>query len=143
MKMNRVTRSEFNKLMTIPEAKQIYEAKLVQLKLLFMNKIRIEERQEPQPQESTNVEPVYPASNIIPLPVHVNSRRTEAKKREKISKSLPQAIKIVDASGYKDENEEEQLKIFKHYFENHPALRKAVLDDFFLKILPYSNINLS
>jgi len=140
MKGKGVTRNEFSKLMAIPEAKQLYEAKLLQIKLLFKDQLQLQESPGPQ-------EPVEPgSSNIIPFPVQVNVNAnapgTAAKKQEQHRSRQKNIIKIVDASRYRDEDEEKQVEIFMDYFKNHPALRKALLDEFFLRILPYSNIEL-
>jgi hypothetical protein len=120
MKIKGVSRSEFNRLMAIPEAKEIYEAKMIQLKMLF--KDRIEETGETG------------SGTVVRLPT---GRRRPARKKKTDPGS---AAQIVDASGYKREDEEDQVKRFLDYFENHPAVRQSVLENFYLKILPYTAV---
>lgn len=133
--MKGVTRSEFNKLMAIPEAKAIYEAKVLQLKCLFNDKL-----QEQELPETVEFEPDL--SNIIPFPVQGTDGKKQSRQKKKNTESGQEdIIKIVDASRYRNEDEGEQARIFMDYFENHPTIRRVVLDEFFLRILPYSNIN--
>jgi hypothetical protein len=139
--MNRLTRKEMNQLMTIPEVREIIEAKFAELRLLFTDKLREPEADEPEIIFTGN------PSNIIrfPLPrgTGENSDGNPAphglpgkNQRE----SLQHLIKIVDASSYRKQPENEQVKILMRYFRDHRAIRKAVLDEFFLRILPYSDI---
>ena len=130
--MKGISRSEMNQLMAIPEARQIIDAKFVELRLIFRNKLK--GNNEPPPDLE-----VLMSSNIIRLPV---SRRKSLKKDStpvRTGSSTPGKVKIVDASRYRNAPESEQVKTFMDYFKNHPVLRKAVLDEFFLRILPYSN----
>ncbi|NIM14967.1 MAG: hypothetical protein GTO45_23625 [Candidatus Aminicenantes bacterium] len=137
----RVTRTEMNRLMAIPEVRQIIEAKFAELRLLFKDKL-----QEPDELElafSDN------NSNIIRFPLlEVIGAGSEMKPKpqdlqgKNQRENMGNLIKIVDASRYRSEPEEEQVNIFMEYFENHKVIRKAVLDEFFLRILPYSDIGI-
>jgi hypothetical protein len=107
--------------MAIPEARSIYEAKLLQLKLLFEDRLK----KTTKPDDS----------NVIPMPFHrVDSNAEET------SPPPGTLTTIVDASGFIGEEEAEQVKWFMDYFESHKHIRKAVLDHFFLKILPYTAV---
>jgi hypothetical protein len=132
--------------MAIPEVQQIIEAKFVELRLIFKDKIRQGSEQEQIPEEPKT-------SNIIRFPlshkkIADENTTTIANTAENIdgtngtnSDSTGAAIlKIVDASGYRYTPEEEQVKTFMDYFNNHQLLRRAILDEFFLRVLPYSNI---
>jgi len=144
--MKGISRCQMNQLMAIPEVQQIIEAKFLELRLIFKNKLN----QDPQ-QEQNQEEPK--TSNIIRFP------RAHQKNLDENTSTISSAadnndgtdgtdsesdraaiIKIVDASGYRYTPEEEQVKIFMDYFNNHRLLRRAILDEFFLRILPYSNL---
>ncbi|UCH94992.1 MAG: hypothetical protein JSV88_32715 [Candidatus Aminicenantes bacterium] len=134
--MKGISRSEINRLMAIPEVQQIIAAKFVELRLIFKNKLK--ESAENQWEESET-------SNIIRFPIpfkNIPEKETSSSSSSIADDSVSTStiIKIVDASGYRYAPEEEQVRIFMDYFKNHQALRKTVLDDFFLRILPYSNI---
>lgn len=127
----RVSRTEMNRLMTIPEIRQIIEAKFAELRLLFKDKLQ--EPDEPEFDSFDN------NSNIIRFPqFKVTGAGSEMKKPQ--DEHMGNLIKIVDASRYRSEPEEEQVNIFMKYFRNHKVIRKAVLDEFFLRILPYSDM---
>ena len=144
--MKGISRCQINQLMSIPEVQEIIEAKFVELRLIFKDKLKQGPEQEKKAEESKT-------SNIIRFP------RPHKKKLEKNTCTISSTannvdgitgkdsdsngapiIKIVDASGYRYTPEEEQVKIFMDYFSNHRLLRRAILDEFFLRILPYSNI---
>jgi len=144
--MTGISRCQMNQLMTIPEVQQIIAAKFLELRLVFNNKLNQDPQQEQNPEEAK-------ASNIIRFP------RPHQKNLDEITSTISNAadnndrtngtgsdssraaiIKIVDASGYRYTPEEEQVKIFMDYFNNHRLLRRAILDEFFLRILPYSNL---
>lgn len=144
--MKGISRCQINQLMTIPEVQQIIEAKFVELRLVFKNKLNQSQQQGQNPEEAT-------ISNIIRFPrshqknldenasgissTVNNNQETNGTYRDSSGAAI---IKIVDASGYRCTPEEEQVKIFMDYFNNHRLLRRAILDEFFLRILPYSNI---
>ena len=144
--MTGISRCQMNQLMTIPEVQQIIEAKFLELRLIFKNKLNQDPQQEQNPEEPKT-------SNIIRFP------RAHQKNLDENTSTISSAadnndgtdgtdsesdraaiIKIVDASGYRYTPEEEQVKIFMDYFNNHRLLRRAILDEFFLRILPYSNL---
>jgi hypothetical protein len=136
-----VSRTEMNRLMAIPEVRQIIEAKFAELLLLFNDELQ--ELIEPEFTFSDNnsniiqfplLEVIGAGSNMKPKP-----QKLRGKKQREIMRNL---IKIVDASRYRNEPEEEQVNIFLEYFLNHTVVRKAVLNEFFLRILPYSNIGI-
>lgn len=144
--MKGISRCQMNQLMAIPEVQQIIEAKFVELRLIFKDKLK----QYPE-QEQNQEEPK--SSNIIrfPLPHKKNldentstiintANNIDGTNGTDSDSSGAAIIKIVDASGYRYTPEEEQVKIFMDYFNNHRLLRRAILDEFFLRILPYSNI---
>ena len=144
--MKAISRCEMNRLMAIPEVQQIIEAKFVELRLIFKDKLK----QGPE-QEQNQEEPK--SSNIIrfPLPhkktldentstIINTANNIDGTNGSDCDSSGAAIIKIVDASGYRYTPEEEQVKIFMDYFNNHRLLRRAILDEFFLRILPYSNI---
>jgi hypothetical protein len=144
--MKGISRCQMNQLMTIPEVQQIIEAKFVELRLIFKNKLKQGPQQEQNPEEPK-------ASNIIKFPrshqknfdENPSTRSSAANHNDETNttdsdSSGAAIIKIVDASGYRYTPEEEQIKIFMDYFNNHRLLRRAILDEFFLRILPYSNI---
>ncbi len=112
-----ITRTEFNKLMSIPEARIVFNAKLVQLKLTF--------KDWKLPKGSSNVS----------LPTVESEAEGEGFHYS--------CTKIIDASHYQEEGEAEQVKTFLEYFEKHREIRKTVLDSFFLKILPYISMNVT
>jgi hypothetical protein len=135
-----------NQLMTIPEVQQIIDAKFVELGLIFKDKLKKGPEQEQSPGEPKT-------SNIIRFPLP--HKKIPAENTSAITNSANNIngtngtqsdssgaaiIKIVDASGYRYTPEEEQVKIFMDYFNNHRLLRRAILDEFFLRLLPYSNI---
>jgi hypothetical protein len=135
----RVTRTEMNRLMTIPGVRQIIEAKFAELRLLFKDKLQ-------EPGEETFAFPEN-NSNIIQFPlleVIGAGSKMKPKAQNLPGKNQPEnignLIKIVDASRYRSEPEEEQVNMFMEYFRNHRVVRQAVLDEFFLRILPYSDI---
>lgn len=137
----RVSRTEMNRLMAIPEIRQIIEAKFAELRLLFKDKLQ--EPAEPEFAFSEN------NSNIIQFPLlEVIGSGSEMKPKpqdlqgKNQRENIGNLIKIVDASRYRNEPEEEQVNIFMDYFRNHTVVRKAVLDEFFLRILPYSDIGI-
>jgi hypothetical protein len=132
--------------MTIPEVQQIIEAKFVELRLIFTDKLKKGPEPEQNPEESKT-------SNIIrfPLPhkkildkntstITTTAINIDGTNGSETDGSGAAIIKIVDASGHRYTPEEEQVKIFMDYFNNHRLLRRAILDDFFLRVLPYSNI---
>ncbi len=144
--MTGISRCQMNQLMTIPEVQQIIAAKFLELHLVFKNKLNQDPQQEQNPEEPKT-------SNIIRFP------RSHQKNFDEITSTISSAadnndgtngtgsdsiraaiIKIVDASGYRYTPEEEQVKIFMDYFNNHRLLRRAILDEFFLRLLPYSNL---
>jgi hypothetical protein len=144
--MKGISRCQMNQLMTIPEVQQIIEAKFVELRLIFKNKLKQGPQQEQNPEEPK-------ASNMIKFPrshqknfdENPSTRSSAANHNDETNttdsdSSGAAIIKIVDASGYRYTPEEEQIKIFMDYFNNHRLLRRAILDEFFLRILPYSNI---
>jgi hypothetical protein len=144
--MKGISRCQMNQLMTIPEVQQIIEAKFVELRLIFKNKLKPGPQQEQNPEEPK-------ASNIIRLPrrnqqnldenpstINCAANNSDGTYRTDSDSSGAAIIKIVDASGFRCTPEEEQVKIFMDYFNNHRLLRRAILDEFFLRILPYSNI---
>jgi hypothetical protein len=133
-----------NQLMAIPEVQQIIEAKFVELGLVLKNKLKPGQEQE---QEQPPGEPK--TSNIIQFPLphkkypeekENTANNIDGTNRTESGTSQPTIINIVDASGYRYTPEEEQVKIFMDYFNNHQMLRRAILDEFFLRILPYSNL---
>jgi hypothetical protein len=132
--------------MAIPEVQQIIEAKFVELRLIFKDKLKQDPEQEQHPEEPRT-------SNIIRFPL-AQQKTPDGNTSTIIDSDNPidgsngtdsdssgaTIIKIVDASGYRYTPEEEQVKIFMDYFRSHRLLRRAILDEFFLRILPYSNI---
>jgi hypothetical protein len=144
--MKGISRCQMNQLMVIPEVQQIIEAKFVELRLIFKDRLKQGREQEQNPEEPKT-------SNIIRFPLankknmdEDTSTTTNAANNidgtnvSDCSSSGATIIKIVDASVYRCSPEEEQVKIFMDYFSNHRLLRRAILDEFFLRILPYSNI---
>ncbi len=119
MNLSRITRKEFNRLMEIPEAREIYEANMLQLKLTF--KHRMEHPGAPDP------------SNLIYLDVENRGPTTTKKKN---------STRIVDTENFRNKEEEDQINTFMEYFNNHPFLRKAILDEFFLRILPFNAMDI-
>ena len=119
MEHSRLTRSEFNRLMEIPEAREIYESNMLQLKLIF--KLRMENPGEPDP------------SNLIYMDVGNRGPTTQEKKSP---------TRIVDTENFRSKKEEEQIKTFMEYFSNHPTLRKTILNEFFLRILPFASMDI-
>jgi len=145
MKMNgtanskRVTRTEMNRLMTIPEVRQIIEGKFAELRLLFKDKLQGAE--EPEFAFTDN------NSNIIRFPLLLGTGaesemkpRPRGRQEKNPQETTGNLIKIVDATRYRSEPEGEQVNIFMKYFQGRKVIRKAVLDEFFLRILPYSDI---
>lgn len=135
----RVSRAEMNRLMAIPEIRQIIEAKFAELRLLFKDKLQ--EPDEPEFDSFDN------NSNIIQFPllevIGAGSKmkpKAQNLRGKNQRENMENLIKIVDASRYRNEPEEEQVNIFMEYFRNHTVVRKAVLDEFFLRILPYSDM---
>jgi len=112
--MRGITTSEFCRLLAIPEAVEIYESKVLQLKLAFRKTLELSPDKTDQGS--------------------LNCRQWEEKCHS------PFHTQIIDPAGYRDEAEVEQVRVFMDYFENHPDIRKVVLDEFFLKILPYAAI---
>lgn len=144
--MKGISRCQMNQLMSIPEVQQIIEAKYVELRLIFKDKLKQDPEQEQNPEDPKT-------SNIIRFPLphkktldENTSTITNAANNingtngSDCNRSGAAIVKIVDASGYRCTPEEEQVKIFMDYFSNHRLLRRAILDEFFLRILPYSNI---
>lgn len=145
--MKEISRYQMSRLMSIPEAKQVIEAKLVELRLAFKDKLE----QGPEPEQYLE-NPKAP--NIIRFPAPHKKNPADDSNTAAINNGAGHIdgtghsdgsggaafIKIVDASGYRCTTEEEQVKIFMNYFRSHGHLRRAVLDEFFLRILPYSNI---
>lgn len=146
--MKGISRCLINQLMSLPEVQQIIEAKFVELRLIFKNKLEKSQKHEQKPEEPKT-------SNIIRFPrLHQKildedenkatmtnaANNTDGSNKTDSDSSGAAIIKIVDASGYRYTTEEEQVKIFMDYFSNHRLLRRAILDEFFLRILPYSNI---
>jgi hypothetical protein len=124
MKINGITRSEFKRLMSIPEAKSIFDAQVVQLKLLFKEKLQQQE------------EPNY--SNLIQFPVKNHLKVLEPHQDQESPKK--NVTTIVDADCYLENEESEQIKIFMDYFDSHKQIRKTLLEYFFLRLLPYSAV---
>ncbi|MCP5046735.1 MAG: hypothetical protein GY940_06160 [bacterium] len=135
MKTRRLSRTQFNRLLSIPEAKEIYDAQMLQLKLLF--KDRLEESVEPEP-DSSNIILLPMRSHRDPNAGH-NARSATVSIRQNRQENLENIThtRIVDTGGYRGEREEEQIQIFLDYFDHSPAIRKIILDNFFLRILPY------
>ena len=144
--MKGISRCQINQLMAIPEVQQIIEAKFVELRLIFKDKLKKGPEYEQKPEEPKT-------SNIIRFPrphqktldentatITNAANNTDGNNKANSDSSGAAIIKIVDASGYRYTPEEEQVKIFMDYFSNHRLLRRAILDEFFLRILPYSNI---
>jgi len=134
-----------NQLMNIPEVQEIIEAKFVELRLIFKNKLKQDPRQEQYPGEPTTSNIIrFPRSHQKKIDENPSTLSGAASNYDESSRADSSSgaaiIKIVDASGYRYTPEEEQVKIFMDYFNNHRLLRRAVLDEFFLRILPYSNI---
>ena len=125
MKIKGLSRSDFNRLMAIPEAREIYEARIAELKLMFKKQLALEESA------------LEMTSNLVRLPIR------RGPKPGKTKTPATTGSRIIDASRFKRENEEEQVKIFLDYFERHPAVRQSVLDNFFLKILPYTAVDVT
>jgi len=129
----RVTRTEMNRLMTIPEVRQIIEGKFAELRLLFKDKLQGAEEPEFVFTDKN--------SNIIRFPL-LQGTGAGSELEKKPPETKGNLIKIVDASRYRSEPEEEQVNIFMKYFHDRKVIRKAVLDEFFLRILPYSDIGI-
>jgi hypothetical protein len=144
-----VTRTEMNRLMEIPEVREIIEAKFAELRLYFKDRLQ-EQKQEQKQEQDGWWEGASSTSNIIRLPLphgtggpegDVNPKAPDKHENSR-SDNGENLIKIVDSSRYRGEPEDEQVKIFLDYFKNHRVIRSAVLDEFFLRILPYSNIDI-
>ena len=135
--MKGMLRSEMSQLMAIPEVRQIIEAKFVELRLIFKHKLREQAEQGFQGSEGSNIIRFPHAGDFAPGR-EPSSPGCDCNTNAGIG---PAIIKIVDASRFKYAPEEERVKIFMDYFKNHCALRKAMLDEFFLRILPYSEID--
>jgi len=118
-----ISRTSINRLMMIPEARQIINAKFAELHLMFRERLSEIDSQE--------------YFNIIYFP---GTEASATDNTEETCSQVQSMVKIVDALDYQKENEEEQVKVFLNYFKNHGAIRRAVLDNFYLRILPYSNI---
>jgi hypothetical protein len=137
--MKGISRCEMNRLMAIPEVQQIVAAKFVELRLIFKNQLKEKEQQEQHKEQPDT-------SNIIKFPhphKKIKAKTSTANSVDEIKKTgsnRAAMIKIVDASSYRYSPEEEQVKVFMDYFNSHRFLRTAILDEFFLRILPYSNI---
>lgn len=146
--MKGISRCQMNQLMAIPEVHEIIEAKFVELRLIFKDKLEKSQGHEQKPEEPRT-------SNIIRFPqphqkildkdentatTSNAANNTDGTNKTNSDSSGAAIIKIVDASGYRYTAEEEQVKIFMDYFSSHRLLRRAILDEFFLRILPYSNI---
>lgn len=144
--MKGISRCQMNQLMTIPEVQQIIDAKLVELRLVFKNKLKPDPQQEQNPEEPKTSNIIrFPRSQQKDLDENASTmygavNDNDRTKGTDSDSSGAAIIKIVDASGYRCTPEEEQVKIFMDYFNNHRLLRRAILDEFFLRILPYSNI---
>jgi hypothetical protein len=122
MRIKGITRSEFNRLMTIPEAKIIYDSQVIQLRLLFKEKLQ------------QQMQPDY--SNLIQFPARGNMKVLEKDNQQDTPKEA--ATTIVDADHYLENEEAEQIKIFMNYFDSNKHIRKSILEHFFLRLLPYS-----
>lgn len=125
MKFKGMSRTEFNRLMAIPEAREIYEAKMLQLKMLFKDHLASDTQNGKQ------------MGSIVRLPVRGRSIQRKSK-----SSSTPEPH-IIDASVFMRRDVEEQINMFLEYFDNHPTVRQSVLENFFLKILPYTAVDIS
>jgi len=146
--MKGISRCQMNQLMSIPEVQQIIEAKFVELRLIFKDKLgkSQEHEQKPEaPKTSNIIRFPRPHQKILDEDENTATITNPANNTDGTNKTGSDGggaaiIKIVDASGYRYTAEEEQVKIFMDYFSNHRLLRRAILDEFFLRILPYSNI---
>jgi hypothetical protein len=79
-------------------------------------------------------------TNIIQLPLSRRDASQPEPPGGESSGSNTAIIKIVDASMHRFAPEKEQVKTFMEYFKNYQGLRKAVLAEFFLRILPYADV---
>lgn len=125
---NKTTRKDINRLMTIPEVREIVEAKFAELSLIFKRQLKEMEESEKQRDVVDINSAKHPSTSILD---------DGANPGGKPGKNI---VQIVDACRYRDEDEEKQIKVFLNYFYSHKGLRQVILEDFYLRILPYSNI---
>lgn len=131
----RATRKEIDRLMAIPEARMILEAKFAQLWMLYDGDLRALEKNGPAPDIETTGSCAADDPKIIRLP----SGEPSAPGDGDGDVDVDNLTRIVDASRYRYSSEEERVRVFMDYFRNHLTIRKAVLDEFFMRILPYSS----
>lgn len=130
MKIKGLSRSEFNRLMAIPEAREIYEAKILQLKMLFKDQLALNTPNGEQ------------KGGVVRMPVR-RGRSTPGESTRGSKTSGVTGPRIIDASGFMRRDEAEQVKMFLDYFDHHLAVRQSVLENFFLKILPYTAVDIT
>lgn len=135
----RLTRTEMNRLMAIPEVRQIIEAKFAELRLLFKDKLQGPDEQEFDFSDNNSNIIQFPLLEVIGAGSEMKEKPQDLQEKSQ-RENMGNLIKIVDASRYRSEPEEEQVNIFMEYFRDHKVIRKALLDEFFLRILPYSDM---
>lgn len=111
--------------MAIPEAREIIEARFAELYLLF--KDELEEREDREKWKKNGSPGSSPVFHPTPNKTIENEKNI---------------IKIVDAYQYQEQKEDDRVRLFLNYFYNHRGIRQVVLDDFYLRILPFSNMHL-
>lgn len=131
----RVTRKDIDRLMAIPEARMVLEAKFAQVWMLYVGDLESLEKNGPVPEvDHTDSPSTFPNDpKIMRMPF------AESEESGSIDDSIDNITRIVDASRFRYASQKEREKIFMKYFTSHLGIRKAVLDEFFMRILPYSS----
>lgn len=134
MKLNNAQTSELLELMEIPEIRQVVLAKLEQAKLIFSKEIK------------TFYKEKYP--NLIKFPGREQIRAAANDSRGKDANHQTGRNRIewdyrrgfFDTTCYMKLSEDEQIALFREYFDNNKKFRREILYEFFLKKMPYSDI---
>ena len=134
-KVNKEKISELLELMEIPEIRQVIYAKLDQAKLIFAAEIGRFKKNK------------YP--NLLDFPGTKQNRDAkketepqEDRKSQKVRNRIEWNYKrgYFDTTHYIKLDEDEQIAVFKEYFENNKEFREEILFEFFLKKMPYADI---
>jgi len=134
MKPNNAQTSELLELMEIPERRQVVLAKLEQAKLIFSGEIKKFYKEK------------YP--NLIKFTGREQDRTTshdahregmnQQTGRNRIEWDYSRGF--FDTTCYMKLSEDEQIALFRKYFDNNNTFRREILNEFFLKKMPYSDI---
>jgi len=129
----RVTRKDIDRLMAIPEARMVLEAKFAQVWMLYVGDLVALESNGPDPEFETGS---LTAAGNDPKIIRLSAVDSSDPGGDEAD--VENLTRIVDASRYRYASEAERVRVFMDYFNNHLGIRKAVLDEFFMRILPFS-----